>query len=52
VDIHRAIYNMFLDEMGEKKDNKLHALSIHTKTEDDWTKVEESPDCVFKKPQV
>jgi BolA protein len=47
--IHKKIYGMFMDEMGEKKDNKLHALSIHTKTEDDWKHVQESPDCVFKK---
>ncbi len=49
IEIHRKIYNMFIDEMGDKKDNKLHALSIHTKTEDDWKSVLESPDCVFKK---
>lgn len=49
VEIHRKIYSMFKDEMGEKKDNKLHALSIHTKTEDDWTPINETPDCAFKK---
>ncbi len=49
VDIHRNIYTMFKDEMDEKKDNKLHALSIHTKTEDQWEPVPESPDCAFKK---
>ena len=49
VSIHRKIYSMFNDEMGEKKDNKLHALSIVTKTEDEFKdKIPDSPNCVFK----
>ena len=49
VSIHRKIYSMFNDEMGEKKDNKLHALSIITKSEDEWKdKTLNTPDCVFK----
>jgi stress-induced morphogen len=50
VNIHREIYILLKDEMGEKRDNKLHALSINAKTPKDWNNsVTETPDCVFKK---
>jgi BolA protein len=50
VNIHREIYDLLKDEMGEKRDNKLHALSINAKTPEEWKKINlETPDCVFKK---
>ena len=32
VQIHQEIYKLFLNEMGDKHENKLHSLSIFTKT--------------------
>jgi BolA protein len=32
VQIHQEIYKLFLNEMGNKHENKLHSLSIITKT--------------------
>jgi BolA protein len=57
VNIHRDIYKLLESEMGEKRDSKLHALSIVAKTEKQWemsqgvdpSSSSSSPDCVFKK---
>ena len=38
---HQSIYKLLSNEMGEKKDNKLHALSLITTTPEDWKKLEE-----------
>ena len=35
VQIHQEIYKLFLSEMGNKHENKLHSLSIITKTPDE-----------------
>lgn len=35
VQIHQEIYKLFLNEMGNKHENKLHSLSIITKTPDE-----------------
>lgn len=36
IENHKNIYKLFADEMGEKKDNKLHALSLITKSPEEW----------------
>ena len=35
VQVHQEIYKLFLNEMGSKHENKLHSLSIVTKTPDE-----------------
>ena len=49
VQIHREIYKLLSDEMGEKKDNKLHAISLVTKSPEEWEKLQvkefKSPSC-------
>ncbi len=49
---HQSIYKLLYSEMGEKKDNKLHALSIITKTPEEWNQlyrekiIADSPKCL------
>ncbi len=49
---HQSIYKLLSSEMGEKKDNKLHALSLVTKTPEEWNELNktdykiESPKCM------
>ena len=49
---HQSIYKLLSSEMGEKKDNKLHALSLVTKTPEEWSELNktdfkiESPKCM------
>lgn len=47
IDVHRTIYKLLENEMGEKKDNKLHAISINHKTTSQWNKIKSStPNCL------
>ena len=53
VQVHQEIYKLFLSEMGSKHENKLHSLSIVTKTPDeeipnDVLKSEIPPKCASK----
>ena len=52
IEVHKSIYSLLSDEMGEKKDNKLHALSLVTKTPEQWTQTQinsnKSPNCFNK----
>jgi stress-induced morphogen len=47
---HQSIYKLLAQELGEKIDNKLHALSLITKTPEEWEilnkKEFESPKCM------
>jgi stress-induced morphogen len=49
---HQSIYKLLFSEMGEKKDNKLHALSLVTKTPEEWSQLNndnlknDSPKCM------
>lgn len=58
IESHRLVYKVLSDEMGEKKDNKLHAISLFTFSTDKWKKSRENeesikkietPPCVSKK---
>jgi stress-induced morphogen len=55
IEKHKIIYALLKDEMGEKKDNKLHALSIIAKSPKEWSqekenvKKQKSPPCINKK---
>jgi acid stress-induced BolA-like protein IbaG/YrbA len=52
IEAHKKIYKVVENEMGEKKDNKLHALSIVAKSCADWDKnksgshISKSPKCL------
>lgn len=53
VAVHQSIYKLLKDEMGEKIDNKLHALSLVTKTPEEWKKLNNitfnTPNCMNNK---
>jgi len=42
IKIHQEIYKELKSEMGEKSENKLHALSIISKTPEEWEKINQS----------
>ena len=42
IKIHQEIYKELKSEMGEKSENKLHALSIVSKTPEEWEKINQS----------
>lgn len=50
ISIHQSIYKLLSSEMGEKSDNKLHALSLVTKSPKEWEKIKQnefsSPSCM------
>jgi len=51
IEIHKGIYKLLTNEMGEKKENKLHALSLVTKTPEEWNKINQldnskTPNCM------
>lgn len=51
IQTHQAIYKLLNSEMGEKRDNKLHALTIYAKTPEEWEKsskntIPKSPPCM------
>lgn len=50
IDRHKLIYKLLQNEMGEKNDNKLHAVSIFAKTTEEWGKSEnpQTPNCLNK----
>ncbi len=52
ISIHQSIYRLLSQEMGDKKDNKLHAISLVTKTPNEWEKENSnnfsSPNCMNK----
>ena len=39
IKIHQEIYKQLQSEIGEKTDNKLHALSIISRTPEEWDKL-------------
>lgn len=42
IKIHQEIYKQLQSEMGEKFENKLHAVSIVSKTPEEWEKITQS----------